>query len=141
MARRGQCLPVAKKTRDYLVRKTNGAWKDFDPEVPEEEIDHVLPPQFGEEIGPQIDLDDVNPETNPPISMEHAMALAAKSEGDFTPNGSGDIKGADLAAKAADKGATAKNAPAKKPPTKAKPKAETPTPTVQIDTADVEVVA
>jgi hypothetical protein len=75
---RGSTLTVTKKTRDYLVRKTNGAWADFDP-TPEEPIQEVLPPQFGEPGGPAIDLADIDPEANPPLTMEHARALAMRT--------------------------------------------------------------
>jgi len=74
---RGQTLPVSKRTRDYLVRKTAGAWVDFDP-TPAEPIEEVMPPQFGEASGSAIDLDDIDPKKNPAISMEHAAQLAAR---------------------------------------------------------------
>lgn len=75
---RGQTLTVTKKTRDYLVRKTRGAWADFDPNPPEP-VQEVLPPQFGEPGGPAIDMDDLDPEKNPALSMQQAQALAEKS--------------------------------------------------------------
>lgn len=75
MAYRGQTLTVSKRTRDYLVRKTGGAWQDFDP-TPPEPIAEVLPPQFGEPGGPVIDLEDIDPKKNPALSMQHAMQLA-----------------------------------------------------------------
>lgn len=75
---RGGTLTVTKRTRDYLVRSTKGAWADFDPE-PVEEVQEVLPPQFGEPGGPMIDMGDIDPQKNPPMSMDHARQLAAKS--------------------------------------------------------------
>jgi len=75
---RGGTLTVTKRTRDYLVRKTAGAWADFDP-MPEEPINEVMPPQFGEPGGPMIDMDDIDPEKNPPMSMDHARQLAIRS--------------------------------------------------------------
>jgi len=75
---RGGTLTVTKRTRDYLVRKTKGAWRDFDPN-PAEEVEEVMPPQFGEPGGPMIDMSDMDPEKNPPMTMDHARALAAKS--------------------------------------------------------------
>jgi len=93
---RGQTLPVTKRTRDYLVRKTNGAWQDFDP-APQEPVEELMPPQFGEEGGPMIDMEDIDPSTNPPLSMEHAMALAAKGQGGEVPtNGPIYAEGADV---------------------------------------------
>lgn len=77
MAMRGQTLTVSKRTRDYLVRKTDGAWIDFDP-TPEEPVEELFPPQFGEAGGPSIDMDDIDPQANPALSMDQARALAAK---------------------------------------------------------------
>lgn len=74
---RGQTLTVTKRTRDYLVRKTSGAWADFDP-TPVEPIEEVMPPQFGEPGGPMIDMNDIDPAKNPAMSMDHAHQLAAK---------------------------------------------------------------
>lgn len=84
MSFRGQTLTVSKRTRDYLVRKTNGAWQDFDP-TPPEPILEVLPPQFGEPGGPMIDMEDINPKTNPAMSMQHAMMLAGGEVPSNTP--------------------------------------------------------
>lgn len=117
---RGQTLTVTKRTRDYLVRKTGGAWLDFDP-TPAEPIDEVMPPQFGRSTGPEIDMDDVDPQKNPPLSLENAHSLAqqgaevalnagagatgpidtadlqqAPEGAGTTPDGSGDMSGADL---------------------------------------------
>lgn len=75
---RGQTLTVTKRTRDYLVRKTKGAWRDFDP-TPPEPIEEVLPPQFGEVGGPLIDMGDLDPEANPALTMDQAHALAERS--------------------------------------------------------------
>lgn len=75
---RGQCLTVQRRTRDYLVRQTNGAWKDYDPTPAQADFDPVFPPQFGREGGPRIDMDDIDPKSNPAISMEHALQLAAQ---------------------------------------------------------------
>lgn len=91
MAYRGQTLTVQKRTRDYLVRKTNGAWKDFDP-TPPEPVDEILPPQFGEEGGPAIDLDDIDPGANPPMSMAHAMQLAGRGAGKEVPSNAGPVQ-------------------------------------------------
>jgi hypothetical protein len=120
MAYRGQTLTVSKRTRDYLVRKTGGAWQDFDP-TPPEPVQEILPPQFGEPGGPVIDLDDIDPKKNPALSMQHALQLAGVEvptnttgpvmTGDLidpadlgqkpsgaidVPDGSGDMTGADL---------------------------------------------
>jgi len=75
---RGGTLPVTKRTRDYLVRKTKGAWADFDP-TPEEPIIEYFPPQFGEQGGPSIDMSDMDPTTNPPMTMGFARQLAART--------------------------------------------------------------
>lgn len=96
---RGGTLTVTKRTRDYLVRKTKGAWADFDP-TPEEPVEEVLPPQFGDTGGPSIDMDDIDPERNPPMSMAHAQQLAARhSEGPVRAPDSPDM--ADLEQRAA----------------------------------------
>lgn len=75
---RGQTLTVTKRTRDYLVRKTKGAWKDFDP-APPEEIEPVFPPQFGEPNGPMLDMSDLDPAKNPSLTMDQAINLAART--------------------------------------------------------------
>lgn len=75
ITRRGGTLTVSKKTRDYLVRKTQGAWADFDP-TPPEPIEELMPPQFGEPGGPMIDMDDIDPKRNPSLTMEQAAKLA-----------------------------------------------------------------
>ena len=118
---RGSTLTVSERTRKYLVRKTAGAWVDFDP-TPAEEIEEVMPPQFGESGGPSIDMEDLDPKKNPPLSMAQAAALAGTEVDqmgdpvDMTPDGpdladltqqpsakvvdtaagSGDMSGADL---------------------------------------------
>ena len=75
MAVRGQTLTVSKRTRDYLVRKCNGAWDDYDP-TPAEPIDAIRPPQFGDNLGPVVDSGDFDMDSNPPLSMEQAAQLA-----------------------------------------------------------------
>ena len=146
LTHRGQTLTVSKRTRDYLVRKTAGAWADFDP-TPAEPVEEIMPPQFGEYGGPAIDMDDIDASKNPAMSMEHAHLLAARGRevptngpqatptaqqaapaserGDMT---SGDLKGG---ATPANGGKTAetpkgnmqiKNAPTKATPAQAKPK-------------------
>lgn len=75
---KGQTLPVSKRTRDYLVRKTNGAWVDYDP-TPVEPVEEILPPQFGEPGGPMIDMADIDPSRNPALSLEHAQLLASRA--------------------------------------------------------------
>lgn len=153
---RGGTLTVSKRTRDYLVRKTNGAWADFDP-TPEEPIEEVMPPQFGEPGGPSIDMDDIDPEKNPPMSMEHAQQLAAMSgnipEDVQTPDmadlnqtptkpepsmaGSGDMTGADLKQGQKVSGGGGKTAQAKAKP---KPKPAAPKNTT-IETVPSDEVA
>lgn len=97
MARRGQTLTVSKRTRDYLVRKTGGAWADYDP-TPIEPVEELMPPQFGEPGGPSIDMSDIDVKKNPALSQEQALALAnMKGPVDMTPD-SPDI--ADLSQKA-----------------------------------------
>lgn len=76
MTHRGQTLTVSQRTREYLVRRTNGAWVDFDP-TPPEPIEELMPPQFGDYNGPSIDMADIDPIKNPALSMEHAVKLAA----------------------------------------------------------------
>lgn len=93
---RGGTLTVTKRTRDYLVRKTNGAWRDFDP-TPDEPIEELFPPQFGEQGGPEIDMDDLDPEKNPAMTMDHARQLAARSG---EASGPGGIDPGDLSAPA-----------------------------------------
>ena len=74
---RGGTLTVSKNTRDYLVRKTQGAWADFDP-TPQDEIQEIMPPQFGDVTEPLINRADLDPKTNPPMTMEHARVLASR---------------------------------------------------------------
>jgi len=141
MTYRGQTLTVTKRTRDYLVRKTDGAWADYDP-TPPEPVDEILPPQFGEAGGPMIDMDDIDPKANPPLSPEQAAQLAGHEVATHTateedagidtadlaaapvgpidvPNESGDLTGKDLAKTPAPGGKTAA-----KPKAKAAPKAQ-----------------
>lgn len=99
-ALRGQSLPVSKRTRDYLVRRTGGAWVDFDP-TPAEPVEEILPPQFGEVGGPAIDMADIDPTLNPAMSVDLARRLAMNgaevAQGRYTPGEDG-IDTADLAA-------------------------------------------
>jgi hypothetical protein len=152
---RGSTLTVTKKTRDYLVRKTNGAWADFDP-TPEEPIQEVMPPQFGEPGGPAIDMGDIDPEANPPLSMDHARALAmrtgnipdaapeAPDMADLSqkaappvtaPEGRGDMTSADLATTPPKGGKTA-STPRKGGVTVGSKKAETPAKDAEAVTVD-----
>lgn len=126
---RGGVLTVTKKTRDYLVKKT-GFFSDYDP-APENPVEEIFPPQFGEDTGPQVEVEDFDMKTNPPLSQEQAMGLAAKGQavdqnGKTVPvhnpadDEKGDLTSADLAGTPPKGGASAKKtatAKAKSTPT------------------------
>lgn len=74
---RGGTLTVSKRSRDYLVHKTSGAFADFDP-TPAVPVDEYRMPQFGERVE-EFDAADFDPRANPAMSQAAAIALAAQS--------------------------------------------------------------
>lgn len=130
---RGGTLTVSKTLRDYLVKKTPH-FSDFDP-TPVEEVDEILPPQFGGPALPEMDEGDFDMKANPVLTIEQAQALAAaQAKADMT--GRGDMTGADLP-----KNKEGKSADADTPKTKmtvGKPKTATAKP---VEKPDAETVA